>query len=276
MMGSSRAVAAVMASTLVAAPLLAQPKPPTDREKQQAGDLVKKAIAKSQAGDHQAAIDLYTQAYNLIPDPPYGPPLLPNIGTELLALDKPVDALKWFCKYLDADPNGNSADFARAQAKITQDKLGNHDVPERDVCKPIPPPVDHSHDNDKVVAPPPTPPPPPPSSPGMSKLQLAGVGVGVAGVITFIVGAYYGKRAQDDSDTITHQDTTKMWPDNINMIESEGQSYENKQIAFMVIGGAAIVGGAAMYILGRSSKSSTEVSLLPTKGGAGITIGRAF
>ena len=275
MMGSSRAVAVVMASLLVAAPVLAQPKPPSDKDKQQAGELVKKAIAKSQASDHQAAIDLYKQAYDLIPDPPYGPPLLPNIGTEFLALDKPVEALKWFCKYLDADPSGGMADFARAQAKVTQDKLGNHDVSEKDVCKPkvvvTPVLVDHSHDHD-----PPPPPPAPPPSGGMSKAQIAGLALTGVGVVTFVVGAYFGKLAQNDSDKITNHDPTMMWPDNISMIESEGQSYENKQIAFMVIGGAAIIGGAAMYILGRSSKSTTEVSIVPTKGGAGIAIGRPF
>jgi tetratricopeptide (TPR) repeat protein len=275
MMGSSRAVAAVMASLLVATPVLAQPKPPSDKEKQQAGELVKKAIAKGQAGDHQTAIDLYDQAYKLIPDPPYGPPLLTNIGNEYLALDKPVEALKYFCKYLDTDPNGGMADFARAQAKVTQDKLGNHDVPEKDVCKPIPPPVDHSHDHDTVVQPPPPLPPQPPPS-GMSKLQIAGLGVAGAGLVSLIVGAYFGKLAANDSDTITNHDPKTMWPDNISMIESEGQSYQNKQIAFMVVGGVALVGGVAMYILGRTSKSSTEVSLIPTKGGAGIAIGRAF
>ena len=272
MMGSSRAVAAVMASLLVATPVLAQPKAPSDKEKQQAGELVKKAIAKGQAGDHQGAIDLYDQAYKLIPDPPYGPPLLTNIGNEYLALDKPVEALKFFCKYLDTDPNGGMADFARAQAKVTQDKLGNKDVSEKDVCKPrstvVEPPVP------VVVQPPP--PPPPSSSGGMSTLQIAGISVTAAGLIAFIAGTYFGKRAQDDSNLISNHDPSMMWPDNINTIESEGQSYENKQIGFMVIGGAMIVAGAVMYIVGGSKKPTTEVTLIPTKGGGGIAIGRSF
>ena len=45
----------------------AQPTSPRPTQKQQAGDLVKKAIAKSQAGDHALAIELYQQAYNIIP-----------------------------------------------------------------------------------------------------------------------------------------------------------------------------------------------------------------
>ena len=270
MMGSSRAVAAVMACLLVTAPVLAQPKAPTDKEKQQAGELVKKAIAKSQAGDHQAAIDLYNQAYSLIPDPPYGPPLLPNIGTEFLALDKPVEALKFFCKYIEAEPNGGMADFSRAQAKVTQDRLGNKDVPEADVCKPKAKVVEPV--GPKVIEPPP---PPPPRSGGMSTMQIAGLSVAGAGVIAFVAGAYFGKLAQNDSNLITNHDPMLPWPDNIKAIEDEGHSYQTKQIAFMVLGGAMIAGGAVMYFVG-GKKPSTEVTLIPTKGGAGIAIGRAF
>lgn len=258
-----------MACLLVASPALAQP---TDKQKAQAADLVKKAIAKSQANDHQAAIDLYKQAYDLNPAPPYGPPLLANEGNEYLAMDKPVEALKAFCAYLDADPNGGMADFARAQAKVTRDKLGDHDVALADVCKAKaePPPT--------PPAPTPLPPPPPPpASHGMSSLQYAGIGVGAAGVIAFAIGCYYGKVALDRSNQITDQPKGMNWPDNINQIEDEGQSAENKQIALMVIGGAAVVGGVVMYVLGRhSERASTEVSIVPTKGGGAFSFSRRF
>lgn len=257
-----------MACLLVASPVFGQP---TDKQKAQAADLVKKAIAKSQGNDHQAAIDLYKQAYDLNPAPPYGPPLLANEGNEYLALDKPVEALKAFCAYLDADPNGPMADFARAQAKVTRDKLGDHDVALADVCKP------------KVEAPPPPPvqqplpPAPPPASHGMSGLQMSGIAVGAAGVVMFAIGGYFGKLARDDSNKLTNHDKTMPWPDDILAIESEGQGYENKQIALMVIGGAAIVGGVAMYVLGRhSERSSTEVSIVPTKGGGAFSFSRRF
>ena len=265
-------VAAVMASLLVATPVLAQPTTPSDKQKQAAGDLVKKAIAKSQAGNHQDAIDLYKQAYDLIPAPPYGPPLLTNIGNEYLALDKPVEALKAFCQYLDADANGGMADFARAQAKVTQDKLGNHDVAPADVCKP------------KVEPPPPPEPvvvqPPPPLVPAehhLSKLQLAGVAVGAAGLVSLVVGVYFGKLARDDSNTITNHDPATMWPDNIQSIEADGQSHENKQIAFLITGGVLVGAGAVMYVLGRhTSSNATEVSIAPTKGGAAFSLGGRF
>ena len=73
----------VLASVLARCPPLAQPQPPTE-EKQQASELVKQAIAKSQAGDHEAAIDLYLKAYTIIPQPL----LLSNIGSEYQQIEQ--------------------------------------------------------------------------------------------------------------------------------------------------------------------------------------------
>ena len=55
-----------------------------------AGDLVKKAIARSQAGDHNAAIEIYLQAYTILPNPL----LLSNIGAEFQQSGMPKEALK--------------------------------------------------------------------------------------------------------------------------------------------------------------------------------------
>src|SRR6187551_2358328 len=107
MMGSIRAIALVL--LLVPALAAAQP-PPTPAQKQAASERVKKAIAKSQAGDHETAVDLYLEAYTIIPQPL----LLSNVGSEYQQMKKPVEALKYFCKYLEADPTGNNVTYATA------------------------------------------------------------------------------------------------------------------------------------------------------------------
>src|SRR5689334_8579484 len=107
MMGSLRALALVV--TL--APGLALAQSPADKQK--AGDLVKRAIAKSQSGDHETAVDLYQQAYKLVPMPV----LLSNVGSEYQQMKKLVEARTYFCKYLDAEPNGSNVAYATAQAK---------------------------------------------------------------------------------------------------------------------------------------------------------------
>src|SRR3569833_4480715 len=129
-MGTSRAVAlALIASTGLAS---AQPKA-SPQQIQQAGDLVKKAIAKSQAGDHTLASERYQQAYNIVPQPI----LLANIGSEYQQAHKPAEAVKSFCQHLAADPNGPNVTFATTQVKSLQIELGN-DVDDSDVCHPKP------------------------------------------------------------------------------------------------------------------------------------------
>jgi tetratricopeptide (TPR) repeat protein len=102
-MGSSRAAVWALAASLTQASLAAaQPKPLPQVQLKAAGDLVKKAIARSQAGDHVQAIELYQQAFLLIPQPI----LLSNIGAEYQLAQQPADAVVYFCKYLAAEPEG--------------------------------------------------------------------------------------------------------------------------------------------------------------------------
>ncbi len=266
--------AAIVASLCFASPALAQPnKPPTDAQKQQAGDLVKKAIAKSQAADHAGAIELYLQAYQLIP----APLLLSNIGTEYQQSQKPVEALKYFCKYLESDPTGTSADYATAQAKVLQIQLGNKDVDEKNVCKP-PEPVTKPVDQPPVT--PPSQLPPAAPSPKRSSLEYAGIGVGAAGVISLALGFYYGYEAKSASDKITNWPMGIPWPSDIQQEMADGHSDQTKQIAFLIIGGAAVATGGILYYLGHKStaESAEHTVLVPvvTPGGGGLALGGTF
>src|ERR1700691_1762567 len=131
-MGSCRAL---VVACILALPTLggAQPKPPTAQQKQQASDLVKKAIARSQSGDHIVAIELYNQAYNIIPTPI----LLSNIGSEYQQMTgKSAEAVKYFCKNLEADPMGTNADYVTAQVKAIELQRGDQ-VDDKNVCKPV-------------------------------------------------------------------------------------------------------------------------------------------
>src|SRR6188474_1351888 len=106
---ASRIVPGLLASLLLTTPALAQP--PSEKEKQTAGELVRKAIAKSQQGNHEAAIKLYLDAYAIVPDSL----LLSNIGSEYQQLGKLEDAHRYFCTYLEKDPTGTNVPFATAQ-----------------------------------------------------------------------------------------------------------------------------------------------------------------
>lgn len=281
MMGSSRVVAALCASLVIASPALAQPgTQPTPQQKQQAGDLVKQAIAKSQNKDHEGAIELYLKAYAIIPLAT----LLSNVGTEYQSAQKPVEALKYFCLYLEKDPTGSLAGYATSQAKSLYFLLGGKNVEDKDVCKaPVTPQMQTTTPTDSQLNPTPPRETPvdtstPPSDPGKT-LKIAGYATGGVGLLALGIGFYFGSEAGKISDDITnHTDTTIAWRDDIKDYEAKGQRYENMQIAFLVAGGALVVGGTALYMLGRSKKPTESMTVTPvaTANSAGVSLSGSF
>ena len=280
-MGRLRACACVVA--LAPAMALAQPK----GDVQKAGELVKQAIAKSQAGDHEGAIALYQKAYAVVPQPM----LLSNIGSEYQHANKPDDAVKFFCRYLAADPTGVNSQYATSQVKTLQIQLG-HQVDDKDVCKVIPPRT--------ATRPPPPPELTPPTSPeptpeltgtadhptetptdtgGSNKktLEYAGFGIAGAGAVLFAIGTYYGVEAKRISDSITNHSKTAPWDPNIRATEAEGQSDENKQIGFMIAGGVVMVGGAVVALIGHN-RAAEHVAIAPaaTPSSVGLVVSGGF
>lgn len=284
MLGTSRVVAAVLASSLLVGTVLAQPtKPPTPAEKQQAGDLVKQAIAKSQDKDHVAAIDLYLKAYAVVPLPT----LLSNVGTEYQQATKPVEALKYFCLYLEKDPTGALVTYATSQARVLQIQLGNTPANDSEVCKPASASPGNGSGSDAgsgsgsgsdSIQPPP-PPPPPTSDPGGS-LKLAGMIGGGVGLVTLGLGFYFGVRAKTINDDIEDQGPNEPWPNNIREYMDEGQRYEYMQVAFLVVGGALLVGGTVAYVVGRgkTTEAHQQMVIAPTltPDGGGISFSGRF
>lgn len=283
-MTGSRTAAVLLASLMLAAPALADPKPPTEKDKQLANDLVKKAIVKSQAGDHNAAIELYLQAFTIVPNSI----LLSNVGAEYQQSDRPQQALRYFCMYLEKDPNGTNAPYAAAQARSLQVELGNTDVDERNVCakpkvRPRPRP-----EPKEVKDPPPRDPEPRPRDPDpvvrdvrkpedkpeekINTLKYAGIGAGIGGLIALGVGAYAGARASSISNELTTHDRTKPWPNDVQELQKNGQSYENVQIGALIAGGVMLTAGVVLYVVSRSDAQTEHandktVRLSPTTNG---------
>jgi hypothetical protein len=244
---------------------------PSPKDQQKARDLVKQAIAKSQAGEHEAAIELYDDAYKIIPQPL----LLSNIGSEYQQIEhKEVEALGFFCKYLAADPNGTNVGFATAQAKTLYIKLGGvTDVKDEDVCKPIQKPaplVEPKSDPTPIdTTPTPTPTTPPIAEGGTktSPMRYVGIGVAAAGVGMFGFGVYEGLQAKSISDEITNHPMSQPWDANIKDREQEGKDAEKKQIIFMAAGGAALAAGAVMFFVFAPTSATEHVAIAPTTNG---------
>src|SRR5262245_56418502 len=220
-----RSLRAIACMSILAPALAAGQPPPTPQQKQAASDKVKQAIAKSQAGEHEAAVELYLETYGIIPQPL----LLSNIGSEYQQMKKPVEALKYFCKYLEADPAGANVSYAASQARTLYVDLGGvATVPYEDVCTPIvkaPPPAEPPHPTPAAsrAEPPASEPSPGPAQgpvdtgPKTSTpaIRYVGIGFAVIGAAAIGGGVYFGLEAKKISDEISNHNVDDPWPANI-------------------------------------------------------------
>ena len=274
---------------------------PSGAVKARAQQLAKEAAAKSHDGDHERAVDLYNQAYMLVPVPV----LLSNIGAEYQLAGKPADAVRYFCRYLKEDPQGPAASYAAGQIRTLQAELGNT-VDDKDVCaaKPKSTPVATTPKPTAVAAAAPVAPPPPPAAPQVQHVELrsagadpgselppmggsgepadqpnhtleyAGIGVAGAGAIAAGIGVYYMVRGKDLSDAISNHKTGTPWPSTIDGVAianwpSAGHSDNVNAAVFSIIGGAALLTGAVMVVVGRPHVSdNTHVAVAPMATGS--------
>jgi hypothetical protein len=268
-MSRSRLVAALTSVMLLTAGLTggltgglaaADPAAPTAQQRQQAQELTKKGIAKGKTGDFEAAIDLYLQAYNILPEPM----LLSNIGAAYQQANKPADAVTYFCKYVAADPAGVNAGYAIEQVRALRVILGTGVDADADACKPPekPKPVEIKP-VDEPVKPVIVPPPPPPPVDHGRGLRTTGLVVGGVGLLAVVGGVYFGIQGQHNNDLVANHKIGDPWPANIADIEAEGHRDNQLQVGLLVVGGAAVVGGVVCYVLGRGHHAAEAVAVVP-------------
>lgn len=246
----------------------------TDQQMAQAKDIVNKAKEKSNAGDHQGAADLYLQAYQIAPLPL----LLSNVAAEFEKMpNKSVEAIKYYCKYLEAEPDGPMAGYATQHTKELQIAMKNP-VDDKNVCAPpktavVTTPVDTT----------PKPPPPPPVKPVAATDPAAArkrTGMIVAGVGALSVGAglIFGAKAQSISDSITNHDIHMPWPDDIRDQQAAGERDQTLQIIFLGAGAAAIAGGAYLYLTAHGKTGGEHMAVHPvaTPSYSGVSLSGHF
>jgi len=229
-------------------------------------DLMSEGAAKSNAGEHGAAIALYEQAYLYDPDPS----LLPILASEYRRAGVPSDAILYFCQYLKEQPKGPQATYATNQVFAIRAELGQPVSKDR-VCEtPKPVRID-------FVTPRRTPRVQPRS--GMSKREMAGIASAAIGIASLGASLYYGMEARSISNQISSHDVTMAWPQNIQALEDRGQRYEHRSNLFLLAGGAALVTGGVLYLTGRADRLSSETLIVaPTvsPNSAGISFARGF
>ncbi|MSP61893.1 MAG: tetratricopeptide repeat protein [Myxococcales bacterium] len=111
------------------------------------------------------------------------------------------------------------------------------------------------------------PPPPPETAPGAStesrrQRRIAGLAVGAGGVALVGAGIVFAVLASSAGNQISHPTPGQRFDPSL---ESKGGAFNALAITGLVVGGVAIAGGAALYILGRDPKGPA-LTLVPALG----------
>ena len=209
-----------------------------------------------EGNNYREAAPHFVKAYELDPQPAY---LFDAAQAYRFGKDC-ANAAKYYRQFLDV---------AKSVKAENLDKV-KHYITEMDDCAkpPAPPPV-LAH-----VEPPPQkaeqPLPVGPSEPHVSDpgstTRKVGIGVAVIGVVGLGVSGYYWKKVADLNNDACHKDPnacTAATTEN-----NEGETRERIAIASGVVGGAALVGGIVLYVLGKNQSTEPAVSIAPTRTGA--------
>ena len=247
-------------------------------DRQVAAELVRKAIAKQDAGKIEEAVELYHKAYCLEPVPV----LIYNIGTAYKAGDKPLEALRYFRLFVktapnaaeavdarnaitqlsaDAPPTGKSKDVAEMKCKeedLVVDACADGSEPVDGAC-PATCPVGQIAKGGTCVDAPMR----PPREGSSNWMRWTGIGTSITGLGVLGVGIYYGKRASDLTDDVNELlETRPSWTlDDQNRYDrliGEGESAERNQIVFSAVGGGLALAGVVLVLVSLGGGGSGE------------------
>jgi tetratricopeptide (TPR) repeat protein len=101
--------------------------------------------------------------------------------------------------------------------------------------------------------------------------RKAGLVIGGAGIAMFAVGLYFGGQATSKADDVKAAcENGCEWTPELADLESSGKSAQTIQYVLLAAGGAAIIGGTALYFLGKSER---RIVVEQPKSGTGAVVG---
>jgi tetratricopeptide (TPR) repeat protein len=243
---------ALIAALCISGVAAAQPAGPAP-DKAKGSASYARGRAQYAAGDYRAAAASFLDAYAADPDPGY----LFNVGQAFRFAQDCARAARYYRQFLGAVSSAPNLDKVRGY------------LDEMDACVRRQPPP-------RPPVPPVPPTPPAPDDPGATRrhvgLALAGAGLAAVGA-----GAWF------HHDVLYFEDRsgrcTRASPCTAAQVahwDERGHTTSVLAVAAYAAGGAALVGGTALYLLGRHSDAELPVAIAPAPGGALITTRFAF
>lgn len=252
----------------LAAPALAGPGKVDPATQAQAAKLFESGQASYQEGKYLAAIDLFKNAYGLVNDPVY----LFNIAQSYRKIADCVPAHDYYVKYLEAAPNAPNKDKVQQwifELRPCVDKARERDADAERAAeeaerqrkeaeaarqKPVPlAPVETEVDRG-------------------GPFRIGGIVLAGAGLLGLAIGATYGVKGnsiQEDIDRMCSPPSTCLWDsERIQSLHDDGESANTRAKIGYIGGGIALLGGIALYMVGRDRVETVMVT--PTSGGATV------
>jgi len=241
----------------------------TSQQKQEMRLHYDRATRAFDVGKYQEAIEEYQKAYEIGGDPA----MLYNIAQAYRLNDQPADALRFYRRYLQRQPNAHNREYVdrkiadleklieeRRKAAAAAPPFVPAPQPSPVVVTPVvpatppsPPPL--------LMEPPPEPKPLPPAEPPPSRrgLKIAGWSALGAAVVTGGLAAYFGEVAKSKADKISSESRMGIsFEPGVAAVEQNGK---NANLAAIVLGsasGACLVTGAILLIVGRTPSQPAE------------------
>lgn len=275
--------AGVAAALMVCDPAgaLAQPDPtapvPSAADKTAAKKLVDEGIAAQDAKDYDRAIELYRQAYGIVPHPI----LLFNIGQCYRLAGRPDHAKTFYERYLERDPKGSQVAAANAALAAIHASTAAGSGPKPVSGEPrsgtpagttAPPRTGEGEKADSAGGAGATPAPPQAvasSTPVMEgdgshrtdtvgkpgrTLRLTGLALGGAGLVSAAVGIYF------TTQVLHWEDAAMLGEASYLEARTKGATAERNQDIAYIVGGALIVGGVVTYWLGHRKGQEVQTT----------------
>jgi hypothetical protein len=101
-------------------------------------------------------------------------------------------------------------------------------------------------------------------------LRIAGIATFGGGLALAGLGAVFFARAENASDTLrdAYDDDPLVWTEELERLERTGPRDEKIGIALTALGGAAVIGGAVMFVLG--GRTTVEVPVVAPRADGGV------
>ncbi len=258
---------ALALAVAAAAPAHAEDALRPERIPNKARELAAKGRAAHDAGNYNAAIEAFREAYVLAPSAG----LLFNIA-QAYRLAGNCDESAWmYRRFLDSNPSGEQRAVAEAQLGIVE-KCGSGGLrvtvakPKLDAAK-VPEP--------QLVVTQVPPPPPPPEHRG-GRYKTFGIGTAIGGGALLAGAAAFAFDAHDASKQVAAiYKRGGTWND-IEDIDARGQRSATIATVLGIGGGLAVVSGAVLYGRGRHYEQSPRLAVTPKHQGAQVTLSWAF